>query len=393
MGTYVNPHQVVSGVAWPAAVDAKVGDPESHLEAAQSFAGSKMSEIATYAGLAISLIGSIGGTGGTLAAPDIPDAFDEELNIDMELPSAPQRPSLGAIEAPTDIFQYSGDEAYISALLTQLKNWLSTFIIGGGTGLSAETEAAMFARETERDALANQDAIDAVAGEWAKSCFDLPDGVLASNIADIATKYQDARLDKSRKITELSERYAIDNIHFSIEKGIILEGITIEDWAKKNQRKIDAAIAMSRGIVETFQALVAAHGLEADLYKADAQIYSAEIDGKAKVASSKTEVFKARVTRAIEQANIIIRKFEAEVKAYAEAANQAIEIARAKIQGASTIGAGALSGVGVTAHIGSSASVNGSVSINASSSLNGSISLSDSYNGNESLTESHQFEE
>ncbi len=130
---------------------------------------------------------------------------------------------------------------YTSVLNDAIRSKLLSNIQDGGTGLSAEVEAAIFAREGERSAQALQDAIDKTTAQWAKMGFTLPDGLLTSEMIALNEAYLNRRLDTSRDIAIKQAELEQENLKYSIQDAVAIESKMFEIEDGNVAREQDAA--------------------------------------------------------------------------------------------------------------------------------------------------------
>ncbi len=118
----------------------------------------------------------------------------------------------------------------ISSLISKIESMMN------GEGFSPAAEAGIWDRRRERDDQAYADARDRFASSWAADGWDLPDGVLAAGMLDLATKGADARLDVSRDISVESYKAAAENTRFAVGQAVILESNFMQLFNSKWER-------------------------------------------------------------------------------------------------------------------------------------------------------------
>ncbi len=281
-------------------------------------------------------------------------------------------PAYSTLNTPTNIWTYS-DEAYVSSLLSQIKNVVSSELTNGSTGLSANVETAIQAREGERDELINQEALDKISSDWAEKGWGLPNAVLISNLNQIHLEYQNKQLDKSRTIEERSETLAIENRKVVLDKIMQIEGMLITLHDKTNDRLLEAAKQAMSAMTITFEWALKKFGLRLDVYKTDAQVYESTSRAAVSIAQVQISKFEATITQIKAKADIAIQKINILLKEADMKLQPQLEAIRAGAAVAAQLAAGALAGISASA------------SIQAGASSSGSISSSDSNN----YTEQH----
>ncbi len=349
------------------------------------FAGLIVGQVTTTMGYVVGLANSAVETTnalinqlGNIAMPSVDTTMPN-----MDIDDIPYRNiDIGAfvITDPTPIpdpyfpFDYSEDY-YQSPLQDAIQAKLMDDIINGGTGLNADVEAAIMARETERDNLLLQETTDKVSNDWSKRRFTLPNGVLAANIRRVYTEWENARLDKSRKIAEDSEKIAIENTRWANDSGIKLEEVKMGYKSNYWRRKLDGATAVVNAGVQIFDSFVKKFVSHYEGMKAKAQAYTAQASMIAAVVGIDVEILKAKVLLAQARGDIAIKVMDVEIRLAEAVSKTATDIASAAAQVASHIAAGALSAI----HASASMSENSSHSESSSYGISIGYSQSNNY--------------
>jgi hypothetical protein len=215
-------------------------------------------------------------------------------------PNAPTIDIAGmSIEPPTPIsispisWTFDIDEIAISddPMVVACKDRLRNNIIYGGTGLSADIEADIWAREKERSELQLQDSTDKIIVMWAKKGFTLPDGLLAHSLSEVQKEYMNRLIDRSREIAIKQAELEQANLFKSMDLSINLAFKLIDAWiryeelvfrtqeatAKFANEYIDLQIKAHNDVVEVFKARVAAYEVQIRAELAKVEVYKSQI--------------------------------------------------------------------------------------------------------------------
>jgi len=299
---------------------------------------------------------------------------DGPINIEEYLRNIPENPITSSDYAeierlrPRTGIVYSETD-YVSTLLDLLKTKLLAVINGAGSTLiSSSLESQIFARETERDELVNQDAKDKIASDMAERGWELPGGGLFNAMAQVDTEYQNKRLDKSRAIAEETRKIEIENMWKALAAASQLEvaliGLKDKYWDRKLQAAksiVETALAIYTGAIEALKG-------KAQAYGAEAGAYGDEMKAVAAIADVQAEITKAEVAYHTAKAEARASEIGSELKEVEIKANVAIESIKSAGSMAAQLCASALSAVAASAHISSGDSASVSSNINASES-------------------------
>lgn len=259
-----------------------------------------------------------------------------DLHADL-LDTLEQMPTL-TLAAPTP-YSYSPGPVYTSALLTTLKTIL-TARLGGGTGLDAAVEQAIWDRARSREVALNAANEAEVTRMHEAMGFHLPSGALAAQL-------RAAQQDSANKISTLSRDIAIKqaeleqaNLEKTISAGMEIEGklidysFNMEQLAFGTAKEVAAnAIAVHNAGVEQYKALLAYYQEFRESYRAIIEgerlkldVYKAELQAeetKANVNRTLVEEFRAK----IEAQQSLVKLFEAQLGA----AKVQVEIQQARV--------------------------------------------------------------
>lgn len=229
--------------------------------------------------------------------------------------------------APTIELNMPTDLTEADEVNTAVRDKLLNDIRNGGPAIPQDVEDAIFNRENERALLIHQDNIDRISAEWSRRGFTLPDGMLASLIAQADIDYANKRLDVSRDIAIKSFELGDANTKFVVEKGLQYYGLKIQVY----QAKVQGEISRIEAIVKKFLG-------EVEIYKGSAQVYGALIDTKIKL-------FDAQIKSAIARADLVLKDAEIDIKNFEVMNSLKIEAMKAIGQINAQVAAGALSSV------------------------------------------------
>lgn len=284
----------------------------------------------------------------TLTLPDSPSYLSLstptfaglDLHSDMltfledELPDAPLD-----LVAPTP-YTYSPGPTYTSALLSALREVLTTRI-QGGTGLNQTVETAIWDRARSREAALGQANEDEVLRTAEASGFKLPTGVVAAQLRkaqqdtidkisaasrDIAIKQADLEQSNLDKAVQL----ALDCEGKLIDQSLQLERIAFESAKESASNAIlihNAAVDRLRALLtryeafrQAYQSIVEGERLKLEQYKADLQ----GEETKANINRTLVEEYRAKV----QAQESLVHLFEAQL----EGVKSQVAIETAKVQ-------------------------------------------------------------
>jgi hypothetical protein len=291
------------------------------------------------------------------------------------LPGLPVAPTLDDIPSPPVNFSYSPDP-YVSNLLEQLRAKLLSDLIAGGTGLTPEVEADIYARESERDLREHNDAIDRIASRWSEAGFYLPDGILNATLGWSEIEFENRKSDKSRQIAVESLKIAIDQSNKRIDQSISLETILMTYNTEDNKLRLEAAKSILEAGIQIFDALIKEKLAKVELFKAEAEAYKAEVDAVAAIAGVEVAVYNAETQYNIGKATVAEKQIELQIEQLRLQLTVETMISEGIVRVASTLAAGAMSAINAGAHVG----FQGSEGVSSQSSTHIGVSTSTSYN-------------
>lgn len=208
-----------------------------------------------------------------LNLPTAPDISLDELNIDRPVfipPGALQDEYYRDLDSFRDILWTGIDEELTEAGIPAVNARLNA-MLAGGTGLPANIEQALFDRAIGRDEISAVQAVEQAHSEWASRGFSLPGSTLLARVQEIR---QANRAERGRINRELSIQFhtqEIENLRFSVENGIRLEGLLLE----AHTRIYDSARMLADG---HWTVLKGVYDSTLDFFRLQMEIYRLDID-------------------------------------------------------------------------------------------------------------------
>ena len=202
-------------------------------------------------------------------------------------------------------------------------------MLQGGTGLPAAIEQALFDRGIGREEMSSEQAIRQAQGEWAARGFSLPGSTLLAREGEIRRANRTERGRINRELTIQLHEKEIENLRFTVEQGVRLEGQRFEAYV----RVTDAARSVVSNSYEVARQLLSAR---IEVLNAHLQIYQTDVQAlreRVQIELTRLEVFRTqleaeRVRGEINQQRVDIY----EVQLRAVLAN--VDIYKAQIEGA-----------------------------------------------------------
>ena len=197
-------------------------------------------------------------------------------------------------------------------------------------------ETAIFERELERAVILHQDTLDNIADEWSKRGFTLPNAFLLAVLSQAEIDYTNKRLDISRDIAIKNFELTDANMKFAIQQGMAFVLNRIEVY----KAQVSAEISRIDALVKTYLG-------QAQVYQAEAQVFTAlsEIDFK---------IFDATLREQLAHAELVIKNTDIAIRNYEQINGLRIEAVRAIGSINAQMVAGSLSSVSASAHLSSS---------------------------------------
>jgi hypothetical protein len=269
-----------------------------------------------------------------ISLPNVPTVSFPALNVEAPIYSITQ-PTEWAFGVNSNIL--ISDDPMIQAAI----NRLSDNIANGGTGLSADVEAAIWARGLEREGQQLEDSSDNIISLWAKRGFSLPDGMLAHSLSEIQKEYMNKKIDRSREIeikqAELEQANLFKSLELSISLAKELIGLLIsyEELVFKGQEAtarfaneyIDLQIKTYMSMVEAYKATAQVQEILIRSEIAKVELYKAQLDGQRLIGEINQQTVKV-YSEQLQATTILIERYKTEVQAMVSE----LEVEKTKIE-------------------------------------------------------------
>lgn len=260
----------------------------------------------------------------------------------MQLISIPTAPTLAlptwsstapdgtSLVAPTTGFIWSEDY-YDSTLLNSVTSRLTT-MLAGGTGLPPSIEQAIWDRGRAREDVIAKKATQEAYEEFASRGFALPTGALAGRVAEVWQKNREAGSTFSRDVAIKQAELEVENLKFSVQTGIQLEGQLMTYSGQYAQRALDAAKTTVQVAIDIFNAQVALYNSRLQAYQTEAQVYRELIQAESlRLEQYRTEIEAQKLIGDINMQAIQI--YSERIKALMAA----VELYKAELEGVKTV--------------------------------------------------------
>ncbi len=344
----------------------------------------------------------------TISPASLSASVPSAPNLNVNMPADPAEPTglisaiFGALPTwpdPVSLSEIaSGDNIYISAVLSELQSKLIANMIGS-TGIDPDVENAIFNRESERALLEHERTLSRINASWAKTGAPIPNGALAALLQDEEINYTNKRLDASRDVSIKSFELTDQNTRFAIQQAVGLESALIA-WANNvaertfqvskaavdsqlSRHKIvtdsvaahsDAIVREALGKIEYNKGLISQYAARVETYRARIQGEAARLDAvvrgyEGQIAAFKAEtdfdisragldlkVIDARINQALANGNLFIKDAELRMRHYEFLNQLKVEAQKGAAQIMAQLVAGALASINVSASVGASAS-------------------------------------
>jgi hypothetical protein len=228
-----------------------------------------------------------------LNLPEVPDINIDDLII--------ERPVFIPPDALQDTYRYdfqdyqniiwTGVDAQVGATGVYDMHARLQAMLAGGTGLPANIEQALFDRAIGREEVSSIQAVAQAEGEWAARGFDLPGSTLLARTQEIR---QANRIERGRVNRELSIQFhtqEIENLRFSVEQAIGLEGTLLDAHTKIHdiaRQLADGHWLVAKGI---YDSAIDIFKLYLEIYKTDVEVYKVQLEAEL----VKLDIYKAEL--------------------------------------------------------------------------------------------------
>lgn len=274
-----------------------------------------------------------------------------KIDTTFSMPSEPKSPSLTYDDSVIrNVFKYT-ENAYISSLLSQLKDKLITVLTGGGSGLGSATEDAMWQRETERNKQALQDTKDRIASDWAERGLSLPGGGLFNAFAQVDIEHLNKMNDKARTIAEETRKIEIENVRLAMQEAKNIEAILMDYAGKYWDRKLQAAKAILEEATVIFNASIEVIKTKASVYGQEVSAYAAKVQALTSKAQLTISGIKGNMDYAVAKVNAQIEVLKASIEEAKGIYTLSVESTKGQAAIAAQLAASALSAVSASAQI------------------------------------------
>lgn len=237
--------------------------------------------------------------------------------------------------AVPDPFVGWAEPVYTSVFGTRVSDTLTT-MMDGGTGLTADVEAAIWARARGREDTIARKAIMEAANEWGSRGYTMPPGEL--RLAAIAVVN-----GNNEKVSSLGRDVAIaqadleqKNRQFAVEKGISYEGLMVSIFLAVTDRSFQLAKFAVESQILIYNAQIAGFNVEQQIYAqkierskmalqyamAQIEAFKAQLDAQKLIGEIDNTLIQGYIAK--------VNAFNAQVAAYGELVKAAV--ARASIE-------------------------------------------------------------
>ncbi len=261
------------------------------------------------------------------------ELIDSSLTFtDIEVPDAGSF-TTAAPAAPAVIWNLSDSITNIDTIGDAILTKLLSDIQSSSPAISPTVETAIFERESERAVILHQATLDAIADEWSKRGFTLPNAFLLAFLSQAEIDYTNKRLDISRDIAIKNFELTDTNMKFAIQQGLAYVANRIEVY----KTEVSAEIARIDALVRTYIG-------EMQGYQTQAQVFTAlaDIDLKA---------FDSQLRQELAHAELIIKNTDIAMRNYEQMNGLKIEAVKAIGAMNAQMVAGSLSSVSASASI------------------------------------------
>ena len=271
---------------------------------------------------------------------------------------------------PGNIFSYT-ENAYTSALLTQLQTIITAWVAGTDTGLPPAVEQAIWERGRARELTSAGTRVQQVQREFASRGFSKPPGAMAIAMQAALQEAQNANSTSSREVMIKQADLEQSNRRFAMEHAWKIEEGLINYTNLMAARAFEKAKYLQQVLIDIFK-------VEVEGYASMVQAYAARV-------GAETAVFKAEVDMNIAEANIRIEAAKANIQRLVQEVTLLVEAVKGGAQVSSQLAASALSGVNLSAAVHDQTSNSSSNSVSASANINESLQYAANANYNYSM--------
>ncbi|MEO8391228.1 hypothetical protein [Polaromonas sp.] len=273
-----------------------------------------------------------------------PQIAEVDIAASLDLPDAPQIDGFSPAEL-TALYQSTTDE--IKAMLADgLSNFLTTYfplgnelaaarawvenaITNGGTGIKPAVEAQIWERDRSRLLTDAARATGESVSFWAAKGYPLPPGALVGAVSDIDQDLRNKIAQASRDVAIKQADLEIENIRFAVDKALQLRTAAIQaagDYirtlalgpqlgAQLATAMLDAKAKLANVLTSFYQAKVTALELPARVAIADAnaavEVRKANLDSQVRLISARVATMEAAARAVATQASAALNALNA----------------------------------------------------------------------------------
>lgn len=265
----------------------------------------------------------------TIVEPDLPDLV--ELKIpDFTFPDIPDfdgvAPAIDFV-APTSSLAWV-EPVYASENLTLLSAEIKR-MMGGGTGLPAPIEQALFGRARDRQAQEAGRAVQDAVDTYASRGFSMPPGMLAKSVAAAREKEGLEAAQLNRDILVEAAKWEIENLRFAVQQGMALEQLLANIFENMAKRGFEAAKFVAEAQISLFNAHISLFNAQNQAFQTLAMVFKTKLEA----AVAKVQVYKTQIEAEVAKGQINQQRVEV-YKAMMQAVQLGVEVYKAKMQGA-----------------------------------------------------------
>lgn len=233
---------------------------------------------------------------------------------DLSLPSAPTieipildlgaLPTFYAPEPPSGL-DYEED-TYVSQLQQPLIDKILEWLLGG-TGLPEHIWEQIWEKNRQNEEETANQLIEQAMEDFAARGFELPPGALVARVQQAEEQVNKEVNARSREKAIAYAQMEVDNLRFTIERGITYEGQLKDHWHRIQDRALEAAKAVWEGAIAVYNAYAATYNMQVQGYIAKIQANQLLIEQElAKLEVYKSELEGARLTNEINRLDVEI---------------------------------------------------------------------------------------
>lgn len=265
----------------------------------------------------------------TIVEPTLPDLVD--LNIpDFTFPDLPDFDGVAPIidfTVPTPSLAWA-EPVYASESLTLLSAEIQR-MMGGGTGLPAPIEQALFGRARDRQAQEAGRAVQDVVDAYASRGFSMPPGMLAKSVAAVREKEGLEAAQLNRDILVEATKWEIENLLFAVTQGMALEQLLTNLHENIAKRGFEAARFVAEAQISLFNAHIGLFNAQNQAFQTLATVFKTKLEA----ATVRVQVYKTQIEAEVAKGQINQQRAEV-YKAMMQAVQLGVEVYKAKMQGA-----------------------------------------------------------